>query len=209
MKRLFVLLLAANLALGAWLLLGDPVDMVREPARMALQIDPGRFHVLSDADAARLRTQADAAAAAGAAAAAAAPAPDSAPDDAAKAASDKSASDRSANDKAGADSPDAARPDAPRADRAAADSAHAEPAGAPSPGCIELGDFASESAARKARARLAEIGPEEHLSLSTSDKSTRLRMTGVDAALELKIQRVLKDFPRQRLSHCSDPAAAR
>jgi len=206
MKRLFVLLLAANLALGAWLLLGDPVDMVREPERMALQIDPGRFHVLSDADAARLRTQADAASAA---AAAAAPAPGSAPDDASKAGGDTPA-----KDKAGADSPDAAKsdatsPDAPRADRAAGDGARAEPAAAPSPGCIELGDFASESAARKARARLAEIGPEEHLSLSTSDKSARVRMTGVDAALELKIQRVLKDFPRQRLTHCSDPAAAR
>ena len=55
MKAFFFLLLAANVFLGAWLLLGEPVDSVREPGRMQLQIEPGRFRVLSDADLARLR----------------------------------------------------------------------------------------------------------------------------------------------------------
>jgi hypothetical protein len=185
MKWLFGLLLAANLVLGAWLLLGDPVDIMREPARMALQIEPARFHVLTEADAARLRIQADAASAA---------------DDAAKAAARPEAA-----------KPGAAAADAPRTAAAPADGAPADSAGLasalPSAGCVELGDFASESAAKKARARLAEIGPEEHLSISTTEHATRVRMTGVDAALEIKIQRVLKDFPRQHLTHCADKPA--
>jgi hypothetical protein len=75
MKSFFLALLLANLVAAAWLWLQAPVDVVREPARMDLQIDPGRVHVLSDAEVARLRQKAES----DAARAAAPPPPASAP----------------------------------------------------------------------------------------------------------------------------------
>jgi len=75
MKVLFALLLCAALALGAWLYVEGPSSTHREPARLALQIDAARVRPLSDADLARLRSQAEHAAALAAATAAPAPAP--------------------------------------------------------------------------------------------------------------------------------------
>jgi hypothetical protein len=80
MKALLALLLGVNLAAGAWLWLGGPIDMVREPGRLQLQVLPELFQPLTDAEVAGQRSQAAekekaAAAAASAAAAAAVPAP--------------------------------------------------------------------------------------------------------------------------------------
>ena len=72
MKTFFFVLLALNLALGAWLWLGGPVDTVREPARLNLQVAPDSFQPLTDADLAQLRGQAEKEAAAAKASAAAA-----------------------------------------------------------------------------------------------------------------------------------------
>ncbi|SPE25662.1 exported hypothetical protein [Burkholderiales bacterium] len=159
MKAFFFLLLAANVLLGAWMLLGEPVDSVREPGRMQLQIEPGRFRVLSDADLARLRGQAERNAAA---AVAAAP--------------------------------------VPKADVAAAER--------PSVTCVEIGNFPSESAAKKARARLAAIGLADRTSASTVNHAMRLRVSGIDAATEAKIDEILKDYPKQQLEHCTEVSSA-
>jgi len=168
MKTFFSLLLAANVFLGAWLLLGEPVDSVREPGRMQLQIEPGRFRVLSDADFARLRGQAERSAAAASATASAA----------------------------------AAAPAAPKADVPLV-------ADLPSLSCVEIGNFPSEGAAKKARARLASLGLADKTSASTVNHATRLRVSGIDAAAEAKIQEILKDFPKQQLEHCAEVSSAR
>ena len=73
MKVLFALLLCAALALGAWLYVEGPSSTHREPARLALQIDAARVRRLSDADLARLRSQAEHAVALAAATAAPTP----------------------------------------------------------------------------------------------------------------------------------------
>jgi len=161
MKAFFFLLLAANLGLGTWLLLGEPVDSVREPGRMELQIEPGRFRVLRDADLGRLRGQAAHTAAAAAALAAAA---------------------------------------VPKAEIAAAER--------PSLSCVEIGNFPSESAAKKLRARLAAIGLTDRTSAGTGNRATRVRLSGIDAASEAKIDEILKDFPKQQLEHCAEAASA-
>lgn len=163
MKALFLLLLTANAFLGAWLFLGGPLDVVREPARMDLQIESNRFRLLSDADLARLRSQAERSAAASAAASAPVTTP---------------------------------RPDAPAA----------QP---PLLACVEIGNFPSDGAAKKARARLAAIGLADRTSSSTVGRATRLRVTGVDAATEARIDEILKDYPKQRLEHCAETASAR
>jgi hypothetical protein len=75
MKTLFFILLALNLALGAWLWLGGPVDEVREPTRVGLQVVPEQFRPLTDADLSRMRSQAEKAAAATANTQAQTPAP--------------------------------------------------------------------------------------------------------------------------------------
>ncbi len=59
MKTLFATLLALNLSVGGWLLLYGPVNIVREPGRIGMQVVPEQFRLLSDADVARLRSQAD------------------------------------------------------------------------------------------------------------------------------------------------------
>jgi hypothetical protein len=164
MKALFSLLLAANVFLGAWLLLGEPVDSVREPGRMQLQIEPGRFRVLSEADFARLRGQAERAAAA-AAALPVVPAP-------------------------------------PKVDVPVV-------ADLPSLSCVEIGDFPSEGAAKKTRARLATIGLADKTSMSTVNHATRLRVSGIDAAAEAKIHEILKDYPKEQLEHCAGVSSAR
>jgi hypothetical protein len=82
MKALFLVLLALNLGVGAWLLANGPADLVHEPARLGLQVLPEQFHPLTDAEVARRRSQAEQAAGSlASAAAAAAPAaiPASAP----------------------------------------------------------------------------------------------------------------------------------
>ena len=157
MKALFLALLAANLAIGIWLLLGGPTDTVREPGRVDLQIDPDRFHVLTDADVARLRGQAERKAAVAAAA--------------------------------------APRTDAPAANVAAAS-------------CVEIGDFPSESAAGKVRGRLADIGLGDRTSSITVEHATRLRISRLDAAAKLQIDKILKDFPKQQLERCTDAPGA-
>lgn len=166
MKALFFLLLTANVLVGAWLLLGEPVDSVREPGRLQLQIEAGRFHLLSDADLARTRQKAERTAAVAAVAAAAA---------------------------------------------AAAATPRIEPPAAnpPSSSCVEIGNFPSDSAAKKARARLAAIGLADRTSASTVNHLTRLRVTGVDPATEAQIDEILKDYPKQQLAHCAEAANVR
>ncbi len=151
MKSLFAFLLAANLGLAAWLYLGQPADLVREPGRLELQIEPERFHLLSDAELARRRSQAQSAAAALAAAAA----PET-----------------------------------------------------PSTRCVEIGIFPSETAARKAGARIAAIGLAEHLTVQAVERGARLHLGAIDAAAEAKIREILQDFPRQQLSRCVEAPAA-
>ncbi len=73
MKALFLVLLALNLGVGAWLLANGPADLVREPARMGLQVLPDQFRLLTDAELARRRSQSEQAASALASAAASAP----------------------------------------------------------------------------------------------------------------------------------------
>jgi len=72
MKSFLTLLLLCNLAAAAWILLEPPVDVVRETARSEQQIAPGSFHLLSDAEVAQRRAEAERKAAAAAAAASAA-----------------------------------------------------------------------------------------------------------------------------------------
>jgi hypothetical protein len=158
MKALFLALLAANLAIGIWLLLAGPTDTVREPGRVDLQIDPDRFHLLSDADVARLRGQAERKAAAVAPAA------------------------------------------TPRADAPAANVAATS--------CVEIGGFPSESAASKLRGRLADIGLGDRTSSITVDHATRLRISRLDAAAKLQIDKILKDFPKQQLERCAEAPGA-
>lgn len=180
MRTFFVLLLAADLAIAAWLGFGTPPDMLREPGRVDLQIAPERFRILTDAELARRRQQSAAAATTAASTAASA---------AAVAVGGNPMPATSAN------APVASRDDA-------------TPPDLPSPACVEIGDFAQEAAARKVRARLVEAVPEEHISTTTVDKLTRLRVTAVTASIESRLDRILKDFPRQHLSHCAEPAAA-
>jgi len=172
MKSLFYVLIIANLAAGAWLLLQAPVGVVREPGRMDLQMEQGRVRVLGDAEVARLRqkAQSDAAAAEAATSTAAAP----------------------------------ATPPAPAAAGAGAPALEL-----PLASCIEIGPFGTESAARKIRARLAAAGLTEHVSTATTDKVTRLRITGVDAVGEAQVHLVLRDFPKQEMNHCTEAPASR
>jgi len=72
MKSFLVLLLLGNLVAAAWILFEPPVDVVREAARSEQQIAPGSFHLLSDAEVAQRRAEAERKAAAAAAAASAA-----------------------------------------------------------------------------------------------------------------------------------------
>jgi len=157
MKALFLALLAANFAIGIWLLLAGPMDTVREPGRVDLQIDPDRFHLLTDADLARLRGQAE----------------------------------RKAAVAAGA----APRTDAPAANVAAAS-------------CVEIGDFPSDSAAGKVRGRLADIGLGDRTSSITVDHATRLRISRLDAAAKMQIDKILKDSPKLQLERCADAQGA-
>jgi phage-related tail fiber protein len=79
MKTAVLALVLANLVAGAWLLLGTPVDVVREPGRIDQQVNAAGLRVLTEAEFARKRDQARiesaaaSAPAANAAAAAAAP----------------------------------------------------------------------------------------------------------------------------------------
>ncbi len=157
MKALFLALLAVNLAIGIWLLLAGPTDTVREPGRVDLQIDPDRFHLLTDADLARLRGQAE---------------------------------------RKAAVAPTAAqRTDAPGADVAAAS-------------CVEIGNFPSDSAAGKVRGRLADIGLGDRTSSITVEHATRLRISRLDAAAKLQIDKILKDFPKLQMERCADAPGA-
>lgn len=79
MKTLFFVLLVLNLALGGWLWLGGPVDTIREPGRLGLQVVPEAFKPLTDAELARMRGQAEHEAALAAARTAAATAAAAAP----------------------------------------------------------------------------------------------------------------------------------
>jgi hypothetical protein len=177
MKVLTLFLLAANLALGAWLLLEGPVDIVREPARAGLQIGADRLRVLSDADLARQRAQAERTAASAAAALAAAN----------------------------------AAPIAAAASGAAV--ASVAPIDVPAAGCIEIGAFASEAAAARLRTRIATLGLGEHTTMAIATNVpgpfVRLRVSGIDAAGEGRIQHVLKDFPKQELAHCIEGGVGR
>jgi 3-oxoacyl-ACP reductase-like protein len=164
LKPLFLLLLIANAAFAAWLAFGEPVDTVREPGRVGLQIAPERFRTLSDSQLAELRGQAERAATAKAAAASAA--------------------------------------------AAAAASAAAAAAELPSASCVEIGDFPSDSAAKKARTRIAALGLGDHIVRIEHEHTYRLRVTGVDTAIEVKLHALMKDFPGQTLSHCAETAAA-
>jgi len=178
MKTLFIVLLVANLTAGAWLLLQSPVGVVREPGRTELQIEPGRVRILGEAEVAKARQKA---AIDAAQSAAADPAPGT---------------------------PGAISGASPAAAAPAAATAAASPVEVPQASCIELGPFASEAAARKIRARLAAAGLADHVSTSTNDKVTRLRITGVDDAGEAKVQLILRDFAKQELTHCSDAPAS-
>ena len=66
MKTLFFVLLALNVLLGLWLWTNGPADTLREPGRFEHQVLPEQFKLLSDADVAALRVQAEKAAAAAA-----------------------------------------------------------------------------------------------------------------------------------------------
>jgi hypothetical protein len=164
MKSFFFALLLANLVAGAWLWLQAPVDVVREPGRMDLQIEPARIRVLSEAEVAGLRQKAQS--------------------DAAKA---------------------APPPQAPAAVPAAAAPAVAD---LPLASCIDIGTFGSEAATKKIRSRLNAAGLGERLAVSTADKITRLRITGVDPAGEAQVHVILHDFPKQEMTHCDEAPAA-
>ncbi|HYB50017.1 MAG TPA: hypothetical protein VED47_02800 [Burkholderiaceae bacterium] len=83
------------------------------------------------------------------------------------------------------------------------------PVETPSLACVEIGNFPSEASAKKARARLAAIGLSERTTLTTAAHATRLRVTGVDAATEARIDEILKDYPKQQLEHCKQAVGAR
>jgi hypothetical protein len=55
MRTILVLLLAANLLVGAWIAWGDPQDGAHEPQRLARQVEPGRLRLLGDAEFKRAR----------------------------------------------------------------------------------------------------------------------------------------------------------
>jgi cell division septation protein DedD len=184
MKSLFLVLLIANLTAGAWLLLQEPVGVVREPGRMDLQIEQGRVRILGEAEVSKAKQKADSDAAASAAAATAAAT-------------------------ASGGTPATPATPAPTAPTATPQDAGAAPMEVPLASCIDIGPFTSEAAMRRIRTRLATAGLTDHLSTSTTDKVTRLRITGVDAAGETQIHLILKDFARQALSHCSENPAAR
>ena len=169
MKKVFLSLLAACVAAFLWLVLQGPVDVVREPGRIDQQLSADQFRLLTEADAARLRAEAERkAAAAPPAAPPASAAPEPVPP-----------------------SPPAATEDLPLAS------------------CVDIGSFASDGAARKLRNRLAGVGLAERTSVRTVDKATHLRLTGIDAAAEVLIHEILKDFPHQEMVHCSEAAPAR
>ncbi len=58
MKTALFVLVLGNLVAGAWLLLGTPVDVVREPGRIDQQVNAARLRVLTEAEFARKRDQA-------------------------------------------------------------------------------------------------------------------------------------------------------
>lgn len=159
MKALFVVLLTANVVVGAWLFLSGPLDVLREPARMQLQIDADKIRLLSEADLTRMRSQAERTAAANA--------PTAAP------------------------------------------KLEMPPVEPPSTACLEIGNFPSEAIAKKARARLAAVGLSDRTSANTAGHTIRLRVTGVDATAQARINEILKDYPKQRLERCSETANAR
>ena len=148
MKTVFFLLLALNLAVGAWLWLGGPVDNVHEPARLGLQVAAEAFRPLSDADVVRLRSQAE-------------------------------------------------------KDSAAAAAASAAVAELPQTDCILISGFSSDGAARKLRARLADLGLEQQVAVANDGDRVRLRVTAVDAPAEERIHKLLRDFPKLALEHCT------
>ncbi len=150
MRTLFLLLVVGNLAAAAWLFLGDPVDMVREPGRLALQIEPERFHVRSEQDVQRQRASAEKEAASAAAALAEAPAVE----------------------------------------------------------CVEIGIFPTDAAAHKLQLRLAALGLAERVTAVSADHGVRLRVTGLDPAIEVQIDAILRDFPKQELAHCVEAVRA-
>jgi hypothetical protein len=164
MKALFVVLLTANVVVGAWLFLSGPVDVMREPARMDLQVDAGKIRLLSDAELARMRSQAE----------------------------------RTTSTNA---IPAAPKVEAPKVEAPAVQ--------ASSTACVEIGNFASEAAAKKARARLAAIGLSDRTSANTAGRTIRLRVAGVDAATQARIDEILKDYPKQRLERCAEATSAR
>lgn len=168
MRTLFLVLLIADLLAGGWLWLQGPVDQVREPGRLELQVEPGRVRVLTEAELARLRLKAESDAAAQVSGQATAPAPAVA---------------------------------APAAESPAPTTAGGE---LPLASCVDIGDFPSEAAARKLRTRLAAAGLDGHVATATSDKLTRLRITELDAAGEAQLHAILRDFPKQELTHCSE-----
>ena len=83
------------------------------------------------------------------------------------------------------------------------------PVEAPSTACVEIGNFPSEAAVKKVRARLAAIGLSDRTSVNTLGRAPRLRVTGVDALTQARIDEILKDYPKQRLEHCAQAASAR
>jgi len=156
MKTVLIVLLALNLTIGAWLLTYGPVDVLREPGRMNLQILPGQFKLLTDADLVQLRK---------------------------RLASEESA--------AGAPAASAESVELPQAD------------------CLLIGEFPSEAAARKMRSRIADLGLGDKVSNDSSEAgSWRLRVTGVDASAEARIQHLLKDHPKLALEHCVGASGA-
>lgn len=180
MKSLFLVLIVANLTAGAWLLLQEPVGVVREPGRMDLQLEQGRVQILTEAQMLKAKQKADSDAAAAAAAAGTAAATPG------------------------------GTATATAAPATAAGSASAPAVEVPLASCIDIGPFASEAATRKVRARLATAGLGDHLSTTTADKVTQLHITGVDAAGEAQIHDILHDFSKQEISHCFEaPPAAR
>jgi hypothetical protein len=177
MKTAVFALVLANLVAGAWLLLGTPVDVVREPGRIDQQLNAARLRLLTEAEFARKRDQARIESAAATASAANAAAATAAPP--------------ATTPTAAPVAPPAANLDLPLGS------------------CIDMGPFSSDPATRKLRARLAAAGLGGHLASSTVDKVTRLRITGADAAAEVQVHLILRDFPKLEMTHCSEAPPAR
>ena len=58
MRILFLILLAADLMLGVWILWGEPQDGAHEPLRAERQMQPAKLRVVGEPELARLRQKA-------------------------------------------------------------------------------------------------------------------------------------------------------